>query len=189
MRLLKGVIAAAVFLTCFAAHAATISQTLSQTINYSGTGPIENFGGIALFNPDLGTLINVTQTLYGNVTFVPNSPSSSFSFGVNGPQAPINSLQTFYSSGTINVSATSSGPILEESTSQFGQQYVIEFFDVSINNGTLISNGPVTDTFTFNYIPTAVTPEPSSLVLLGTGLLGVATAIRRRAGLPKAARA
>lgn len=74
-----------------------------------------------------------------------------------------------------------SGPTLEESSSQFGQQYAIEPFDVSINNGTLISNGPVTDSFIFDYTPaSAVTPEPSSLFLLGTGLLGFAGVIKRR---------
>lgn len=163
-----------------ASYADTLTRSLSQSIDYSGTGPIEDFGGIALFDPDLGTLNSVTQTLTGTVTFVANGSGSSYTFNVNGPGTPITTLLTFTASGTLNVRVTS-GPTLEESSSQFGQQYAIEPFDVSINNGTLISNGPVTDSFIFDYTPaSAVTPEPSSLFLLGTGLLGFAGVIKRR---------
>ena len=180
MRLQPFLTVGAMLLACVAAKGAPVSQTLSQTIKFNGTGPIEDFGGIALFNPDLGTLNSVTQTLYGNVTFTPNAPTSSFTFNVNGPETPITTLLTFYGGGPINVSATSAGPTLEEASSKFGQQYVIEPFDVTINNGTLISAGLITDTFTFNYTPATVTPEPSSFVLLGTGVLGIASVLRKR---------
>lgn len=174
-------IAAAMLLPA-AGRADTLTRTISQTVNYSGTGPIEDFSGIALFNPDLGTLNSVTQTLSGNLTFTPNSASSYFTVGVNGPETPITSLLTFTTGGNINVSVTS-GPTLEELTSQFGQQYIIEPFDISIFDGTLVSNGLFTDSFTFNYTPAAVTtatPEPSSFALLGSGLLGMAGLLKRR---------
>lgn len=67
-----------VLFTSTASYADTLTRSLSQSIDYSGTGPIEDFGGIALFDPDLGTLNSVTQTLTGTVTFVANGSGSSY---------------------------------------------------------------------------------------------------------------
>ncbi len=178
MRFCLFVAAAAVSRASISAHANTLTQTLQQVYqNVQSTE--EDTGGIALFNPDLGTLVSVTQTLSGQIVFIPSSASASYVFNVNGQSTPIRSLITETSGGFIDVSVTS-GPTLEESSGQFGQQYEIEPFDLEVNNGSVSSIGIITDTFNFNYVPAAVTPEPSSLCFLGTAVLGMLNVIRKR---------
>ena len=166
-----------------AAHADTLTESLSQSFNFGPvTGTIEDFGGIALFDPALGTLNSVTQSLTGNFTFTPTTSSGFYEFNVNGSDTPIQSLITEYTSeNNFDFSVTSNGPTMEEYTDIYGQQYTIEPFDILVEGGMLQATGPIVDSFTFNYTPAvAATPEPSSYLLLGTGLLGAAWLVRRR---------
>ena len=168
-----------------AAHADTLTESLTQSFNSGGrgiTGTIEDFGGIALFDPALGTLNSVTQSLTGDFTFTPTTPSGFYEFNVNGPDTPIKSLIFENTSASnFDFSVTSVGPTMEEYSDLYGQQYTIEPFDILVEGGALQVTGPIVDSFTFNYTPAmATTPEPSSYLLLGTGLLGAMVLIWRR---------
>lgn len=167
-------------LFCAAVSQAAVADTLTRSILATYTdanGTVEGFGGLALFDPALGQLNSVTQTLSGQIVFTPDVPGQgSYTIGT-GPLLP---NETLDASALFSFSATGPGTDLEEMTDVFGQQYRIVAFDLAVQGGTVNSVGPVVDSFTFNYTPAvASTPEPSSLLLLGTGLVGTSGLLRR----------
>ena len=167
-------------LFCAAASRAAVADTLTRSLTATYTddnGTVEGFGGLALFDPALGQLNSVTQTLSGQIVFTPNVPGQgSYAIGT-GPLLP---NETLYASASFSFSATSAGPDLEEATDAFGQQYQIVPLDLEVQGGTVSSVCPVVDSFAFNYTPAvASTPEPSSLLLLGTGLVGTSGVLRK----------
>ena len=182
---------------------AIYSLTLDRCSGTCGTGP---FGTITLVQTATG-VVTVTETLAAGVAFVDTGAGKSLDFNLAGdPAITIGSLTFgFESTGSTSASAfgsfdysvscapiscgpgashTNPGPLSFTVTdaagvnvSNFiGNESFFFASDVAGVNGNTgnVGAGPGTVT------PPAPTPEPSSLVLFGTGLFAAAGVARRR---------
>ena len=122
-------------------------------------------------------------------------------FGSGNPSSPIVTLSKFplpgdsYTSGSLALSNVG-GPGVQELTSGLspfeGNGNVTFDLTTQTQSGELYTNGNVTTTqvtnaggvVTVEYDYITATPEPSSLFLLGTGLLGLAAVVMARKGKP-----
>ncbi len=173
MRLYSFVAAAALASASLVAHADTITQEFTTTSN-----TVASFTP-GTFNPADGTLNSVTLGIQGTYTYRTLS-DSSFNF--------------ILQYGGI-FSAVPAGGSRDPGTHQV-IPFSVQGDDAvtlmeAVNGGELgfgvLTGQPASDNLTlslsYNYTPAApvaATPEPSSLALLGTGLLGVVGVMRKR---------
>lgn len=180
MRFSSLVAVGALLSASFAARADSVQYSLSingqATQNGSGDyGVATNF--FPQFNPAIGSLNSIAVVLAGSAT-TPQDGDLLFALTpASNPQEDALILLQFEAlAGTYPFSINGSLP-----------SYVFSYFEGTgtqglnlnfINQDTVSAAGSVT----YNYTPNTVaaTPEPSSIALLGSGLLGVAGVVRKR---------
>ena len=149
-----------------------------DTTNHYGA----NTNFFSQFNPSLGTLNSIALSLNGTATDT-SDYRDTFSF-VTRPSDPQHLLG-------FSTKGNGSGTFTFSAGGQDDSPFGLAFFEgtgtqalrLDFKNETTVNSAA--GTLTYNYTPTAappaaVTPEPSSIALLGTGLLGVIGVMRKR---------
>ena len=133
-----------------------VTATFTLTGNTANLNSVSEFvSGPFSFNDGVQTINNTNGTLFVTVSTDANGNLTSYNIGANN-----NSVANDF------IDVNSAG-----SPASFGKYQV--------NAGLIVSAG--TNTLgTFTSTPVAATPEPGSLALLGTGMLGVVGEMRRR---------
>ncbi|MGI4758960.1 MAG: PEP-CTERM sorting domain-containing protein [Janthinobacterium lividum] len=156
------------FSSSVAAFASPITYNLTLTASAGSA-----FGGSGMFT------VASAPTSAGVSTFTTSTGLSNLSFLIDGQtfnlanaNSGTNTLVQFVN-GTLNdiTYAGTAGVNPNRFAFQSTGAYVFYY-----NNLQSVSTG----TFTASIAPVSVTPEPSSIALLGTGLLGVAGVLRKR---------
>jgi hypothetical protein len=181
IRSLAAFAALAAILAVGSAGASTLTQSFTETIPSGTAIPYQSIpSGLSLFNTADGTLTGITITISGPLTWTA-SPALLIADLYNFTNAASGASFTTPGTDTLSLTGTStSASVLDLFEGQgFYNGDLLQLSNPAPGaTGTVSSSGLLT-TVTYDYTP-AATPEPASLMLFGTGLLGLVAIIRRK---------